>query len=237
MTFPPAYVYRIGGEAIGLSFEVRLEVRSPVGAPVQRRTTGGAAIDGKVDARVTERGSDDPVFDVVEAQRVAAGDEALLGEETVEAALYVGDADDGQGVEDTAKDEGVVRIDPVGEPVASGGETIGAVAWTTGCQRRHVAVEPVALQRQPGVVDASGFVHTPGQHTVEQVVAEGRFHLGIDLGSAQRYRHKDLRESAVPHDELLLGVGAKKRMDPRVRQLCRNLQDAAVHAWIRPVHG
>ena len=141
MTFLPAYVYRIGGEAMGLPLEVRIKVRSPVGAPVQRRTTGGAAIDGKVDARVTERGTDDLVFDVVEAQRVVASDEALQAEETVE---------------DTAKDEGVVRIDPVGEPVASGGETIGAVEWTTGCQRRHVAVEPVALQRQPGVVDARG---------------------------------------------------------------------------------
>jgi hypothetical protein len=131
MTFLPAYVYRIGSEAMGLPLEVRLKVRSPVRAPVQRRTTGGAAIDGKVDARVTERGSDDSVSDVVKAQRFVAGDEALQAEETVEAALHI--ADDGQGVEDTAKVEGVLRIDRVGEPVASSGETIGTVAWTTGC--------------------------------------------------------------------------------------------------------
>ncbi len=81
-----------------------------------------------MDARLTKTLADPVVLDIVVTELFAAND-LLLAKHAAEEAAKISDAVHGIVVEHACDDQGVVRVDPVGEAMRLGRKKLRRVVW------------------------------------------------------------------------------------------------------------
>ena len=132
----------------------------------------GPAVDHKMDAGIPVDGADDVVFDLIQGELLASCGEFHTAEEAVEQ-HDVFDAVDGIGVDHAAEDKSVVRVYPVGEFVAAGGEAVGMAARAGHGEAVDVRIQRISRCLQGGIINASQVIDMPTEDLVEQPVVKG----------------------------------------------------------------
>jgi len=153
-------VPRLGQEASGLRGQLLLEAVRREGVPREARAAERRAVQGEVDARVGEPRSEDPLLEGMEARRSAPQREPLpqeeagtLGQQGVPpGGPHVHHAANRVVLEDQAQDDGVVGVQPVGQPVGLAREQRRVAGGAVGGELPEVGPQHEGLPREPGIV-------------------------------------------------------------------------------------